>query len=306
MASQHPTSKKIGHIPVLYKPILELFEAKPDKVYLDCTAGRGGHASMVADQLGENGHVIALDADPDNAAYTQNRLASSSCKVDVLHRNFAQARMTLDELGLEGVDLLLADLGFASNQMDDPDRGFTFQADGPLDMRLNPNLPTTAADIVNLTPERDLANILFQLGEEKLSRRIAKKIVQIREQEPIKNTLVLSELVSQCYPPNQRGRRARIHPATRTFMALRIAVNEELQALERLLNDLPKLMNPNGVACIISFHSLEDRRVKQRFLQLDQQDIAKRLTKKPIIAEDSEIRQNPRSRSAKLRAVRFC
>ena len=306
MASQQRTSKEIGHIPVLYKPILELFEAKPDMVYLDCTAGRGGHASLVADQLGKNGHVIALDTDPDNAIYTQDRLASSACKVDVLHRNFAQARMTLDELGLEGVDLLLADLGFASNQMDDPERGFTFQADGPLDMRLNPNLPTTAADIVNLTPEQDLANILFQLGEEKLSRRIAKKIVQIRQQEPIKNTLALSELVSQCYPPSQRGRRARIHPATRTFMALRIAVNEELQALERLLNDLPKLMNPNGVACIISFHSLEDRRVKQRFLQLDQQDIAKRLTRKPIIAEDNEIRQNPRSRSAKLRAARFC
>jgi 16S rRNA (cytosine1402-N4)-methyltransferase len=274
-------------------------------VYLDCTAGRGGHASMVAQQLGPTGHVIALDADPDNAAFARQRLATAPCKVDVLHQNFAMGRNVLEELGVGGVDLLLADLGFASNQMDDPSRGMTFQADGPLDMRMNPDLPTTAADLINHMPETDLANTLFELGEERLSRRIAKKIVQIRQQEPIKNTLALAELVSSCYPPNQRGKRARIHPATRTFMALRIAVNEELLALERLLNDLPRIMNPGGVAAIISFHSLEDRRVKQRFLQFDQEDCAKRLTRKPIVADDAQIRQNPRSRSAKLRAVQF-
>lgn len=305
MASQSPPSKPVGHIPVLYQPILDLFEIKPDMVYLDCTAGRGGHANRVAQQLGENGHVIAMDADPDNADFTRDRLADAPCRVDVLHRNFAQARGVLDELGVDGVDLLLADLGFASNQMDDPTRGMTFQADGPLDMRLNPDLPTTAADLVNHMPEKDLANVLFELGEERLRRRIARKIVQNRSLEPIKTTLALAELVSRCYPPHQRGKRARIHPATRTFMALRIAVNEELLALERLLDDLPQIIKPGGVAAIISFHSLEDRRVKQRFLQFDHEDCAKRLTRKPIIADDAEIRLNPRSRSAKLRAVRF-
>lgn len=306
MDSQLASTSSIGHIPVLYKPILELFEAKPAMVYLDCTAGRGGHASMVAGQLGETGRVIALDADPLNTEFTSQRLADSPCQVDVLHRNFAQCRSVLDELGVAGVDLLLADLGFASNQMDDPQRGLTFQADGPLDMRLNTDLPTTAADLVNRMNETDLANTIYELGEERLSRRIARKIVQVREKEPIKTTLALAEVVSSCFPPNQRGKRARIHPATRTFMALRIAVNEELVALDRLLDDLPRIMNPGGVAAIISFHSLEDRRVKQRFLQFDQNDCAKRLTRKPIVAEDSEIRQNPRSRSAKLRAVRFC
>lgn len=305
MDSQSQSSKEIGHIPVLYQPILELFEIKPGMVYLDCTAGRGGHATLVAQQLGETGHVIALDADPANANFTRDRLADALCKVDVLHRNFAQVPSVLDELGVDGVDLLLADLGFASNQMDDPERGMTFQADGPLDMRLNPELPTTAADLVNRTPERELADMLFELGEERLSRRIAKKIVLIRDKEPIKNTLALAELVSSCYPPNQRGKRARIHPATRTFMALRIAVNAELLALERLLESLPQIIKPGGVAAIISFHSLEDRRVKQRFLQFDQNDCAKRLTRKPIVADDAQIRQNPRSRSAKLRAVRF-
>ncbi len=305
MDSQSPSSKEIGHIPVLYQPILDLFEIKPGMVYLDCTAGRGGHAEMVAQQMDETGHVIALDADPTNADFTRNRLADAKCKVDVLHRNFAQIPSILEELELDGVDLLLADLGFASNQMDDPQRGMTFQADGPLDMRLNPDLPTTAADIVNRTPENELADLIFQLGEERLSRRIAKKIVQIRSQEPIKNTMALADLVSSCFPPHQRGKRARIHPATRTFMALRIAVNEELLALDRLLDALPRIIKPGGVAAIISFHSLEDRRVKQKFLQFDQNDCAKRLTRKPIVADDAEIRQNSRSRSAKLRAVRF-
>jgi 16S rRNA (cytosine1402-N4)-methyltransferase len=299
------SSEPIGHIPVLAEPIMELFDARPGMVYLDCTAGRGGHASMVAQLLGETGHVIALDADPANADFTRERLASYPCKSDVLHRNFAQVTGALDELGVDKVDLLLADLGFASNQMDDPTRGMTFQADGPLDMRLNPDLPTTAEYLVNHMAERELADILFHLGEERLSRRIAKKIVQIRDKEPIKNTLALAELVSSCYPPNQRGKRARIHPATRTFMALRIAVNEELMALERLLDALPQIIKPGGIAAIISFHSLEDRRVKQRFLQYDQNDCAKRLTRKPIVADDAQIRQNPRSRSAKLRAVQF-
>ena len=305
LSSSRRTSKKLGHVPVLYEPILELFNAKPDMVFLDCTLGRGGHAQLVAQKLGETGHVIGLDMDPVNADYARKRLETAACKVDVLHRNFAQVRNVLDELEIEGVDLLLADLGFASNQMDDPTRGMTFQADGPLDMRLNPDSLTTAADLVNRLPEEDLANTLFELGEERLSRRIAKKIVLERDKEPITNTLALAELVSSCYPPNQRGKRARIHPATRTFMALRIAVNEELMALDRLLIDLPQIVKPNGVAAIISFHSLEDRRVKQRFLQSSQEDCVNRLTRKPIIAQEREIRQNPRSRSAKLRAVQF-
>ena len=202
---------------------------------------------------------------------------------------------------MDQADVVLADLGFASNQMADPARGLTFQEDGPLDMRLDPTLAQTAGDLVNQLPQDELANVLYHYGDERLSRKIARKIVEHRVREPIETTGSLAALVRQAYGP----KRQRIHPATRTFMALRIAVNGELEALEQLLAALPKVLRADGRAAIISFHSLEDRLVKQAFARWDKQGLAKRLTKKPITADPTQRSKNPRSRSAKLRGIRW-
>ncbi len=294
-----------GHEPVLVDPILEQLNAQPGEVYLDCTLGRAGHALLIAQKLGPTGRLIGLDVDEENLAYAREQLADVPCQVDLIHRNFAAASAVLAELGIEGVDVLLADLGFSSNQTDNPERGFSFRQDGPLDMRLNQSLKTTAADMVNNLSERELGNVIFQFGEERLSRRIARKIVEMRAKSPIQRTSDLANIVRGCYPAKSRAA-SKIDPATRTFMALRIAVNEELAALDRLLEDLPKMLKTGARAGIISFHSLEDRRVKKAFVQMGHRDQVTRLTRKPIIADVFETERNPRSRSAKLRVIRRC
>jgi 16S rRNA (cytosine1402-N4)-methyltransferase len=244
-------------------------------------------------------------------------LSEAPVEVNLIHANFADAPAVLEELGVGGVDLLLADLGFSSTQMDDPQRGFSFNVEAPLDMRLDDRLTVTAADLVNALPERELADMIYQFGEERLSRQIARKIVADRQRDPILTTSSLAQIVRSAYGQAARKRagsrrgagrqagRSRIDPATRTFMALRIAVNQELAALERLLESLPRLLRPRGVAAVISFHSLEDRKVKQSFLKLQQEGLARRLTTKPVVADEDQIAGNPRSRSAKLRAIRM-
>lgn len=318
-------SDTAGHLPVLIEPLIDLlapqldptFTAAHSQVMVDCTLGRGGHASILAPLLGKLGRYIGLDVDPANIAFSIDRLASvtDACRFAAVQSNFANASAALSGQGVDKADLLLADLGFASNQMDDPSRGFSFANNGPLDMRLDPDIPQSAADLVNALPAEELADIIYQYGEERLSRKIARKIVEERNHQPILTTETLARIVRHAYGPaanprNNRGGKGSkggksIHPATKTFMALRIAVNGELDALDKLLADLPALMNKNGVAAIISFHSLEDRRVKQAFLKLEQEGLAKRLTRKPVIASDEEMRNNPRSRSAKMRAVQF-
>ncbi len=290
-----------GHVPVLAGEVLELLDPRTGMTCVDCTVGRAGHARVVCERLGERGRFIGLDADPANVAYAAKALTGVASRVEVHHANFADLRVILDQLGVEKVDLLLADLGFASNQMDDPARGFSFQAEGPLDMRLDPTVETTAADLVNELPEKELADLIYRYGEERLSRRIARKIAETRVREPILTTQSLAALVRHCYGP----RRQRIDPATRTFMALRIAVNQELQSLERLLDQLPRCVSAGGRAAIISFHSLEDRLVKHAFMRWKREGLASPLVKKPVRAGDEECRANPRSRSARLRGVRF-
>ncbi len=296
-----------GHLPVLPGEVVSLLSPGPGKVFLDCTLGRGGHASLLIPALGPGGRYIGLDVDGGNVSYSRSRLAPiaerSGVMLDVVHANFRTARRVLDELGVEAVDGLLADLGFASNQMDDGDRGLSFSMDGPLDMRLDPSGGVPAEQLVNTLPERELADLIYEYGEERLSRRIARKIVESRRNEPIKTTGRLAELVRRAYPRPKAGRH-RIDPATRTFMALRIAVNDELGALSDLLAGLPGLLAPGGCAAIISFHSLEDRRVKHAFRSLKQEAGYELLTRKPVTAEANEIESNPRSRSAKLRAIR--
>ncbi len=306
-----------GHLPVLVDPILRLLDPRPGQVFLDCTVGRGGHAAAIIPRLVPGGRYIGLDVDPDNLGFTRQRLAEAPIRVDLIHRNFAAARSVLDELGLPRVDILLADFGFSSNQMSDPARGFSFQNDGPLDMRLDPTLPTTAADLIRQLPEKELADVIYQYGEDRASRRIARKIVEARQRSPITTTEQLADVVRHALGQNpqawKRPREAtgwrpkpgRIDPATRTFMALRIAVNGELDVIERLLAELPRLVAPGGLAAMISFHSLEDRLVKQAFLEMTKTDRHRRLTPKPVVADDAEIAGNPRGRSAKLRVVRL-
>lgn len=296
------------HVPVLGRQVLALLDPKPGMVCLDCTVGLGGHAAMILPHLAPGGRYIGLDVDPENLAMSRKRLASSPVPVDLVRANFSTARAVLAGLDIPGVDLLLADLGFASNQMADPVRGLSFNVDAPLDMRLDPTLDRTAADLVNRLPEEQLANLIYQFGEERRSRVIARKIVEIRRDSPINTTGQLAHIVRRSYGPSAgRGKplRRRLDPATRTFMALRIAVNDELTALQRLLDDLPTLLRPGAVAAVVSFHSLEDRLVKRAFSGFRGSRQAQTLTRKPLTADNPERRENPRSRSAKLRAVRW-
>lgn len=295
----------VGHVPVLPTQVLDLLEPKPGGVFLDCTAGRGGHAALVIPKLGPGGRYVALDLDPGNLAYARARCAPIAAEhgveLNTHQASFAAARQVLDGLGIGRVDGFLADLGFASNQVDDAERGFSFKQDGPLDMRLNPGGPVTAEQLVNTLGESELADVIYRFGEERLSRRIARKIVDARSREPISTTLQLAKICRSAYGHQPRGRR--LDPATRTFQALRIAVNGELDALERLLGQLPGLLADGGRAGIISFHSLEDRPVKQAFVRAQQDGWAERVTRKPVTADEAEQQHNPRSRSAKFRVI---
>ena len=300
-----------GHIPVLLEECLDLLALQPGMVAVDGTLGRGGHASAIIPKM-TGGMLVGLDLDPHNLAYSQQRLTPIAAAHDVtLHfknQSFSQLSSLLDQLELpEKPQAILADLGFASNQVEAGDRGLSFKEDGPLDMRLDASASATgitAAQLIAQLPEADLADLIFGFGEERLSRRIAKKIVEARKKQPITTTSALADLVRRAYGP--AAGRQRIHPATRTFMALRIAVNDELGALERLLAQLPTTLGPGGRAAIISFHSLEDRRVKFAFRELAKQDHWQLITRKPITAQRNEAEDNPRSRSAKLRVIERC
>jgi len=323
------------HIPVLLSEVTGQMKAEPGMTVLDGTLGLGGHACAIIEQMsssnasadatfeahtsgaeatcagntsGEGGAsgggvYVGLDRDAGQVERARARLesvaAAHGVRLELHQGDFAQAREILDRVGIAKVDRLLADLGFASNQVDEPSRGLSFKADGPLDMRLDPSGGPTAADLVAELDERGLADVLYEYGEERLSRKIARKIVAERAREPIRTTRHLAEIVRLAHGP--RGRSLRIDPATRTFQALRIAVNRELDALDRLLRGLPDLVSSSGLAGIISFHSLEDRRVKHAFLDMESQGAGSRITRKPIIASETEIAHNPRSRSAKLR-----
>ena len=292
-----------AHKPVLAEQVMAYLQPKPGMVCVDCTVGQGGHSAMLADAVSPGGRLIGLDVDEQNLAYARRRLATATVPVDLVHANFATVGSVLASMGLEKADLLLADLGFSSNQMADADRGLSFRVDGPLDMRLNSDLKQTAADLVNQLPEKELADLIYRFGEERFSRKIARKIVERRRQAPILKTEALACVVRRAYGIG--ASRQRIDPATRTFMALRIAVNGELEALDQLLRQLPAVLGGDGAACLISFHSLEDRKVKQAFAQWSKAGVARRLTGKPVIADEAERHANPRSRSAKLRAIRM-
>lgn len=284
------------HVPVMPRELLELLAPQPGQTIVDATVGAGGHTRLIAERVGPTGRVIGLDRDP--AMLRLAAAALSSLPVTLSHRNFDELSGLLEALHIPQVDAIVADLGFCSDQMDDPERGLSFQKEGPLDMRLDTAHGEPAWRLVERMSEHDLADLFWKYGEERHSRRVARRIVAERKRHPLRTTTDLAELVRSCVP-RQRGRHG-IDPATRVFQALRIAVNDELGALERFLADLPACLKPGGRGIVISFHSLEDRLVKQAFRN---RDIYQVLTKKPVQASADEVRDNPRARSAKMRAA---
>ena len=284
------------HTSVMPAETLRLLDPKPGETWVDCTAGAGGHSRLIAERLGASGRLIGLDQDPGMLEIARARLAG--LPVELVHANFDQLPDVLVNRGVTQVDGVFADLGFASDQVEDAARGLSFRADGPLDMRLDPTTGATAAEYINELSEAALADVFWEYGEERHSRRVARKIVERRKSKPFATTAELADLVRRCVP-----RSGSIDPATRVFQALRIAVNDELGALDRLLAALPKLVKPGGRVGFVSFHSLEDRRVKHA---LRARELWEPLTKKPVEASDAEQATNPRARSAKLRvAVRI-
>lgn len=279
--------------------VLEGLSAAEGKTVVDCTLGRAGHASEVVKRLGRAGRFIGLDVDPRNLEFAKARLAGAECEVRLFHANFAELGDVLKELGLAGVDGILADLGISTNQLFEEHYGMSFSSAMPLDMRIDPRIGRSAADLVNTMPEEELANVLYELAQERCSRRIARKIGAERRISPITTTDRLADLVRSAVGHTNE----RIDAATRTFLALRMAVNQELENLEVLLRNSPGFLNRGGRLAVISFQSMEDRLVKQAFRSAEQTGAVRVLTKRPVGPSDDEVARNPRSRSAKLRVV---
>jgi 16S rRNA (cytosine1402-N4)-methyltransferase len=303
----HGTEAAGGHVPVLLKEAIDFLEVKRGGTYLDATVGLGGHSYEIARRLGAPGHLIGFDKDPAALERAKAVLSSQFSvlsegssgdwpTVTLIHGSFAEAGERVAPASLDG---LLADLGVSSLQLGDAARGFSFQAEGPLDMRMNPMSGETAEQVVNHIDERELADVIYEFGEERRSRRIARAIVRSR---PIRTTKQLVEVVSAA-ARSMKWKHERIHPATRTFQALRIFVNRELDDLKALMEAAPRLLKPGGRLVVISFHSLEDRIVKDAMREGAKDMHFRLLTKKPVTASEVEIESNPRSRSAKMRAA---
>ncbi|MBI2816127.1 MAG: 16S rRNA (cytosine(1402)-N(4))-methyltransferase RsmH [Acidobacteria bacterium] len=291
------------HISVLVSEALEWLAIKPEGIYVDATVGAGGHSRAILQSL-TTGRLIGLDKDPSAIEMAQRNLSDFGQKLTLVQRDFAGLLPLLHEMQISGVDGILADLGLSQMQIDNAERGFSFRAAGPLDMRMDPTQPLTAAEIVNHFDERELADLIYEYGEERRSHRIARAIVRAR---PIRNTVQLAKLIEACLGGRRRKVAPRtikpIHPATLTFQALRIAVNSELASLVQLLKDSPSCLRGSGRLVIISFHSLEDRLVKQHFQQWDRAGLMRNLTRHVIRPGVPEVGSNPRSRSARLRAA---
>jgi 16S rRNA (cytosine1402-N4)-methyltransferase len=298
-----------AHVPVLLSEILERLAPHPGETYVDCTAGLGGHAAVIGPGLAPAGRIVLNDTDESNLRLAESRVAHAAVGVGIeaIHGNFASLPRRLIAEGVRA-DIVLADLGFASNQMNDAERGFAFSREGPLDMRLDPSGPMTAADLVATLPEAELVRILREYGEEKAARPIARKIVAVRREGSIATTVQLAEIVRSVVHWG-----GRIDPATRTFQAFRIAVNDELGSLEALLAAVRRGAKTQGKGwlaagarvAIVSFHSLEDRMVKRAFGALVGEGLAETIGRQPTPASEAEVSANPRSRSAKLRVIRL-
>lgn len=303
------------HQPVMVKEVVALLGVKPDGVYVDCTVGGGGHAAAILGLLGPQGRLIGLDRDPEALAAARLRLGTDP-RVQLVQADFRKLGVVLAELGVRQVDGILYDLGVSSYQFDNPARGFTYWEDVPLDMRMDPEGPVTAADLVNTLSARELAKIIAEYGEERWASRIADFIVAERQRGPLKTTGQLVEVIKKAVPAG--ARRTGPHPARRTFQALRIAVNQELEALRASLEQALGLLRPGGRLVVLSYHSLEDRIVKEFIKTAEagcicppgapacvcgKKPVLRRLTRKPRTPTGEELGRNPRSRSARLRAA---
>lgn len=301
------------HIPVLFRESIDALDIKPDGLYADCTAGGGGHSNAILDRLSENGRLVAIDRDPE-AIETLTKRFEGRENVSIVNDNFFNIKSILSQFTDEGADGILADLGVSSHQLDDAARGFSFHADAPLDMRMSMQ-GMSAADAVNSLSQRELQDIIYRYGEDKFAPRIAAGIVRARAEKPIETTLELAEIVKSSIPA--AARREGGHPARRTFQALRIYVNGELDGLDRAIGDMFDSLKVGGRLAIITFHSLEDRVVKQTFASLCEGCICPpefpvcvcgrksrgRLPQKAAAPSKAELEENPRSRSARLRVI---
>jgi 16S rRNA (cytosine1402-N4)-methyltransferase len=304
------------HVTVLREEAVAGLNLKPDGVYVDCTLGGAGHSRLIAEQLGPSGTLIGLDQDQMALDHAEERLVGVSCRLHLVKTNFRHIARAVKGLGFESVDGILFDLGVSSPQLDQGERGFSYHQEAPLDMRMDKEQELSAFQVVNEWPEEELVRILFEYGEEKFSRRIAKMIVKERSKAPISTTLQLVDIIKQAVPAP--ARRTGPHPARRSFQAIRIAVNDELNAFRDALADSVRLLRPQGRISVITFHSLEDRICKQFFLEeakgcvcpptfpvctCGQTPRLKIITRKPLLPTDKEIERNPRARSAKLRVA---
>ncbi|MDP2895510.1 MAG: 16S rRNA (cytosine(1402)-N(4))-methyltransferase RsmH [bacterium] len=302
------------HVPVLLEEVLEFLRCLPSGTFVDCTVGLGGHARAILERIRPSGGLIAIDADTEALQQARSNLAAWKEKVTYVQASYRRLSETLQRLGVRDVAGILLDLGMSSAQVESPSRGFSFSRRGPLDMRYDRRQPLTAADIVNRYPEKDLVKILREFGEEKAAKRIAAAIVRRREEWPLSTTDELAELVASVARP--RPARGGIHPATKAFQALRVAVNDELGALSEALPQAIEVLRPGGRLIVLSYHSLEDRIVKQTFRGFEKGCVCppsfpvcrcgrvsevEVLTRKPMRPSEEEIRRNPRSRSARMR-----
>jgi 16S rRNA (cytosine1402-N4)-methyltransferase len=285
------------HQPVLLQQVLEGLDLREGMVVIDATVGAGGHSEGIASQLGEEGVLIGLDVDPEILTHARRRLAGSPPRIELFESSYRHLDSVLQGLGLEACDRILMDLGVSSLQLDRAERGLSFRLEGPLDMRMDPSLRTNAYDLLARSSEQELVRIFREYGEERYARRIAGEVVRARRQGGLpRTTTAFAAFVSRVVPGG--GGHQRIHPATRVFQALRIAVNRELEALQEGLEKAANVLRPGGRLAVISFHSLEDRIVKN-FIR----DRMTRLHRKPLMADEEEKSANPRSRSAKLRVA---
>jgi 16S rRNA (cytosine1402-N4)-methyltransferase len=302
------------HVTVLRDEAVEGLHIKEDGIYVDCTLGGAGHSQLIASRLQSNGMLIGIDQDDRALAAANERLKDSQAQIHLVKSNFRALKQVLEELNVFGADGILFDLGVSSPQLDEAERGFSYNQDAPLDMRMDQESEISAFTIVNEWDEEELASIIYRYGEEKFSRRIARSIRESRQEKPIETTLQLAEIVKYAIPAATR--RTGPHPAKRTFQAIRIAVNEELDVFASALEDAIALLNPNGRVSVITFHSLEDRICKKTFQKYatgctcppdfpkcvcDKKSILHIVNKKPIVPSELELKHNPRARSAKLR-----
>ncbi len=292
--------KSYSHNPVLVKEVMSFLKPVPGGIFIDATIGGAGHSEQILQRITPGGMLIGIDQDEETLRLASERLRPFEGSFKLINKNFKYLKEILKDIGVSKTNGIIFDLGISSIQMEAWQRGFSIKNDGPLDMRMDRSQRLTAKDLVNRLSERELSEIIRDLGEERFYRRIAGSIVEERRKREISTTVELAEVITRAIPYNRN--KYKIHPATRTFQALRIKVNDELGSIEQALKELPDVLEKGGRACVISFHSLEDRIAKNTLKEFKAQGLFSILTKKPVTADNNEVINNPRSRSAKLRA----